>query len=84
MWGVSAGFFLFLAQPPAACTGPHQAKRSGAQCLGEMHESLKKVSEKQHTEHERDVKNDVFDRGASVYFHVYRVIFGIFRVFLSL
>ena len=34
--------------------------------------------EKKHTEHERDVKNGVFDRGTLVYFRVFHGIFGIF------
>ena len=33
---------------------------------------------KKHTEHERNVKNGVFDRGTQVYFRVFHGIFGIF------
>ena len=36
---------------------------------------------KKHTEHERDVKNRVFDPGAPVYFRIFHGIFSIFLVF---
>ena len=43
----------------------------------------KKSPEKKHTEHERDVKNGIFERETVVYIRIFHSIFGFFRVFLS-
>ena len=74
-----AGFFPFVSRLLAGRI--HEVGDLKNPLMLSVSADYTKIDQKKHTEHERDVKNRVFDPGAPVYFRIFHGILGVFSCF---